>query len=75
MKRLTILSLFLLGAILLSACSSSGRGASWSGLSADANNAYLADGSLVYAVRLSDGAKVWQYPEKSAGQIFYSAPV
>ena len=75
MKRLTILSLFLLGAILLSACSSSGRGASWPGLSADANNAYLADGSLVYAVRLSDGAKIWQYPEKSAGQIFYSAPV
>lgn len=75
MKRLTILSIFLLGAILLSACATSGRGASWPGLAADANNAYLADGSLVYAVRLSDGAKAWQFPERSAGQIFYSAPV
>jgi outer membrane protein assembly factor BamB len=24
---------------------------------------------------LSDGAKVWQYPPQSAGQVFYSAPV
>lgn len=76
MKRLTLISLILLGAILLSACSASAtRGTSWPGLATDANNAYLADGSFVYAVRLGDGAKVWQYPDKSGPQVFYSNPV
>ncbi len=76
MKRLTLISLVLLGAILLSACSgSSAIGASWPGLTADTNNAYLAAGQFVYAVRLSDGTKVWQYPDKGGGQVFDSNPV
>ena len=76
MKRLKLISFVLLGAILLSACASSAsRNTSWPGLAADTTNAYLADGSLVYAVRLSDGVKVWQYPDKSVGQVFYANPV
>jgi len=73
MKRLTLLSLTLFGAILLSACSSA-NSISWAGLTADANNVYLATGQNVYAVRLSDGSKVWDY-SASGGQIFYSDPV
>ena len=59
MKRLTLISFVLLGAILLSACSSAAsRGTSWPGLAADANNAYLANGQFIYAARLSDGSKL-----------------
>ncbi len=37
--------------------------------------AYLADGAYIYAVRLTDGTKAWQYPDKSGTQLFYSNPV
>jgi outer membrane protein assembly factor BamB len=75
MKRLTTVSLVVLSALVLSACATGSSGASWPGLTADANNAYLANGPLVYAVRLSDGAKVWQYPDKGGSQVFDSNPV
>jgi outer membrane protein assembly factor BamB len=75
MKRLTTVSLVVLAALLLSACATGSSGASWPGLAADANNAYLANGPFVYAVRLSDGAKVWQYPDKSGLPVFDSNPV
>ena len=74
MKRLALLSLIGLTALVLSACGTP-TNINWPGLAADAENAYLANGNLVYAVRLSDGMKLWQYPEKSAGQVFYSNPV
>jgi outer membrane protein assembly factor BamB len=75
MKRIPLLILFALGALLLSACGAANT-QSWPGLAADADNAYLAAGQFVYAVRLDDGAKVWQYPADKAGaSLFYSAPV
>jgi outer membrane protein assembly factor BamB len=74
MKRFALLALFGLTAIMLSACGTP-TNVSWPGLAADAENAYLANGSLVYGVRLSDGFMLWQYPEKPAGQIFHSDPV
>jgi outer membrane protein assembly factor BamB len=68
------MSFVLLGAILLSACSSAAiRGTSWPGLSADANNAYLANGQYVYAAKLSDGTKAWQFSASNAA--FYAAPL
>ena len=76
MKRLTLISFVLLGAIVLSACSSSAtRGTSWPGLAADANNAYLANGQFIYAARLSDGSKLWQYPDKGGAQQFFATPL
>lgn len=74
MKRLALISLAALTALALSACGTP-INVSWPGLAADAETAYLANGNLVYAVRLSDGVKLWQYPEKSAGQVFHSNPV
>jgi outer membrane protein assembly factor BamB len=74
MKRLAFFSLIGLAALALSACGTP-TNVSWPGLAADAENAYLANGNLVYAVRLSDGLKLWAYPEKSAGQVFHSNPV
>ncbi len=75
MKRFTLISLVLLGAVVLSACATAGNGASWPGLAADTSNAYLANGPFVYAVRLSDGTKAWQYPDKSGSEVFHSNPV
>jgi len=74
MKRITLLSLIGVAALALSACGTP-TNVSWPGLTADAETAYLANGSSVYAVRVSDGMKLWQYPEKSAGQVFLSNPV
>lgn len=73
MKRLTLFSLVVLGALLLSACATSTT-QSWPGLAADAERVYLASGSFVYGVRLSDGTKVWQYPTQAGPQHFYSSP-
>ncbi len=76
MKRLTLITLVALAGLLLSACSTGATTASWPGLAADKDNAYLADGSFIYAVRLTDGVKVWQYPADKAGrELFYSNPV
>jgi outer membrane protein assembly factor BamB len=75
MKRMALISLVGLGALLLSACGSPGTSASWPGLAADGDRAYLASGGFVYAVRLSDGTKSWQYPDKAGAQHFYSQPV
>lgn len=76
-KRLMLISVVLLGAVLLSACAGAAtRGSSWPGLTTDDEIAYLANGGLVYAVNLKDGREVWRYPA-SAGtkQIFYANPV
>jgi eukaryotic-like serine/threonine-protein kinase len=73
MKRFTLPVLALIGAVLLSACGSNNT-LTWAGLTADANNAYLSEGPNVYAVRLSDGSKVWQYAG-AGGEQFYSNPV
>ncbi|HUH97876.1 MAG TPA: PQQ-binding-like beta-propeller repeat protein [Anaerolineales bacterium] len=76
MKRLMFISFALLGAMLLSACSgAASRGTSWPGLAADAKNAYLANGQFIYAARLSDGSKLWQYPDKGGAQEFFATPL
>ena len=63
MKRLILILLVGLAASLLSACSAGASSASWPGLAVDSDNAYLASGGFVYAARLADGSKVWQYPD------------
>lgn len=76
MKRLTLISAILLASVLLSACATGASTSSWPGLAADKDNAYLANGQYLYAVRLSDGAKLWQYPvDKPGTEEFFSNPV
>ena len=76
MKRFTLVSFVILGALLLSACSGAGaRGASWPGLAANGDSAYLAAGQFIYAVRLNDGAKLWEYPAQGGSQVFNANPV
>ncbi len=64
----------LLASSLLTACS--GQGASWPGLSADEELAYVSSGPQIFAVRLSDGKEAWHFPEKTSGKtVFYATPV
>jgi outer membrane protein assembly factor BamB len=76
-KRFTLILFVLLAALLLSSCvgGSAARGStSWPGLTADADNVYIADGTYVYAVSLADGKQLWKFPEKSSSS-FFAAPV
>jgi outer membrane protein assembly factor BamB len=76
-KRLKLISILVLGILILSACS--GRGVvtnSWPGLAADAERAYLSEGSLIYSVDLKTGKEVWRYPATvDANLLFFANPV
>ena len=76
-KRLILISLIALGALVLSACSGAGAAAnSWHGLAADADRAYVSAGTLIYAVDLKNGSEVWRYPAKAdASYMYFANPV
>ncbi len=74
--KLARLTLFLfLGLITLglSACGGAPPAATWPGLAADQEAAYLANGAAIYAVRLSDGKALWTFSSRS-GSTFYANP-
>jgi len=75
-KKLVVITMILLGAVLLSACAGGPvHGTTWPGLTADGNMAYLADGAFVYAISLGDGKEIWRYPgERNAKLVFYAPP-
>jgi len=77
MKKLSLILLLALGMLILSACSGSRSAVTnWPGLSADAERAYLADGSQIYAVDLKTGKEVWRYPAAADSKhVFFSNPV
>jgi outer membrane protein assembly factor BamB len=76
-KKIILISLLALGALFLSACA--GRSTvsnNWHGLAADAERAYIANGTFVYAVDLKTGQEVWHYPAAAnAKLLFYANPV
>ncbi len=77
-KTIFILMMALTLSLLLSGCSASAmQSNSWSGLAADSENAYLANGSLVYAIDLKNGTQVWQYPADKADtkEAYFANPV
>jgi outer membrane protein assembly factor BamB len=75
-NRLLLFLALALMAALLSACGGSPVATTWPGLAASEEAAYLANGSVIYAVRLSDGEELWRFPEKPGTKlIFYSNPV
>jgi len=76
-KKLLLITLVLLGAVLLSACGGGPiRGTTWSGLAASGETAYLADVSMVYGINLNDGSEAWQFLDKDDGKAqFYANPV
>ena len=76
-KKLVFVSILLLAAVFLSACTGGPiRGSTWPGLTADEQTAYLADGPFVFAINLRDGRELWRYPEDSDAKLaFFSTPV
>ncbi len=76
-SRTFLISLFILIAVFLSACSgAAGVATSWPGLTVDSNGetAYLADNTQVYAINLSNGSEKWRYPEEADNKITFFAP-
>lgn len=74
----TILVLLLI-AIAIGACTGDASrrvvASGWAGITADAETAYLAYNTHVYAVNLTNGTERWHYPqEPDPGITFYSKP-
>jgi len=75
-KRLILISLIALGALVLSACSGAPVANNWYGVAADAEHAYISGGSFVYAVDLKTGSEAWRYPaEADSKLLFYASPM
>lgn len=75
-KRISVVLLFTLLAVILAGCSGAGKTNSWSGVMLTEEYVYFAGGNLVTAFRSDSGNIVWQYPEKpNAQRLFYAEPV
>jgi len=75
-KKIFVILLLTLVALTLSACSGQPLTNTWPGLSADAERAYLATGSFIYAVDVTTGREVWKYPAEAGNSLlFYANPV
>jgi len=75
-KYFLLLLVVILAALWLSACSGATLVNSWPGLASDGETAYLASGSYLYAIRISDGREIWRYPAKASNGIqFIAQPV
>jgi outer membrane protein assembly factor BamB len=75
-KKLTLITLLVLGSVILSACTGAQVSNNWHGIAADSEYAYLANGNHVYAVDLKNGNEIWRYPEKADSKLsFFAAPV
>ncbi|MGB7875224.1 MAG: PQQ-binding-like beta-propeller repeat protein [Anaerolineales bacterium] len=76
-KHILFVLVIALAAVLLSGCTGqAGLNNSWPGLASDGENAYLASGQYVYAIRLSDGREVWRYPDSGSNSLqFIAQPV
>jgi len=72
-KKLILILLLALGALLLSACTGQTPSNTWHGLAADADRAYVSTGSFIYAVDLRNGSEVWRYPPKADSKLLYFA--
>ncbi len=74
-KYLGLIGLLLALAVVLGGCATGLTASSWPGVTADANNAYIAGGPYVYAVNLQTGVEVWRFPAKAATTTpYYATP-
>lgn len=72
-NRFVLLAALVLLATLLSACGGTPPTATWPGLAADQNAAYLTNGAVVYAIRIKDGEELWRFPEKSSAKLLFNS--
>ncbi len=69
-NKLLLTGVLLALGLVASGCVTGLTPSSWSGVTADANYAYLAGGSYVYAINLETGVQVWRYQPKPAQPLF-----
>jgi outer membrane protein assembly factor BamB len=75
-KYLVLIGLLAALAVILGGCATGLAASSWPGVTADADNAYIAGGPYVYAVNLQTGAEVWRFPAKAATATpYYATPM
>jgi outer membrane protein assembly factor BamB len=75
-KYLVLIGLLAALAVILGGCATGLAASSWPGVTADADNAYIAGGPYVYAVNLQTGAEVWRFPAKAATSTpYYATPM
>ncbi len=75
-RRLSLAVAGLAVALTLSACTAA-PGQAWPGLNLDDQRAYLASGTHLFAVNLSDGKEAWRWPPRDVnigGDIFLADP-
>ena len=72
-NRFVLLAALVLLATLLSACGGTPPTSTWPGLAADENAAYLANGAIVYAIRIKDGEELWRFPEKASSKLLFNS--
>ena len=66
-KLLIIISAFIF-VILLTGCTGAGGGVNnWSGMTISGETAYLADGTAIFGVDMTNGTQNWIFPPKSEG--------
>lgn len=75
-RRVPALAAALAGALLVSGCGTGQPAASWPGVAADGERAYVANGPHVYAVDLDSGQEIWRFPaEVDRAASFYASPL
>ncbi len=75
-KKISLILIGILAALLLTSCSAALSGSSWPGISTNGNAVYVANMQYVYAVDSKTGSQVWRYPEKPTKDgKFFAAPV
>ncbi|MBV6395366.1 MAG: Outer membrane protein assembly factor BamB [Anaerolineales bacterium] len=72
-NRFVLIAALVLLATLLSACGGSPAAATWPGLAADENAAYLTNGAIVYAIRVKDGEELWRFPDKPSSKLLFNS--
>ena len=74
-KKLILIFLFLVFALVLTSCSGTLAASSWPGISGDNENVYVSFANRIYSLRLNDGSLNWHYPEKiEAARTFFAPP-
>lgn len=75
-NQLIIIFSLLIASVFLGGCGTLIAPSSWPGVAVDGDTVYLANGSHVYALQLSNGSERWRFPnEADNNQTFYAAPV
>lgn len=74
-RFLIILTFFILGSFLLSACAGGSVVNTWPGLAASQDTVYLAQAGKIYTITASNGTPACSFPEKPVNSVsFYAAP-